>query len=352
VAYVLAFDPPLSGRTGTRLLTTVEADRVVGVEYRTATTELLASERVRRAPVEQALAMLTEAVPAARYAYSLAYCQAIEALLQLPVTPRAVYLRSALCELERVASHLMQVRAMLALLGLSSFDARLNALDERLQPLRHELLGEERPLALLLPGGLAHDLDSTRRDAALPLLADLLRRLVVFANAVIEQRALPARTVDVGTITRSAAEQFMLRGPLARAAGLGVDLRLDEPYAAYGQLPVALVTQEGGDVYARLVLLLLEAVESTKIVEYVLHNVPEGSALGAVPQVLLIGEAASAVEAPQGPLRCRLESDGTRLSVLAFDMYEPLDRLLARSLLDGASVDDVALIVRSVAMMG
>ncbi|NJM06195.1 hypothetical protein HC891_08335 [Candidatus Gracilibacteria bacterium] len=99
-------------------------------------------------------------------------------------------------------------------------------------------------------------------------------------------------------------------------------------------------------------LLLLEAVESAKIVEYVLQHLPEGPIGVALPQSLRAGSATSAVEAAHGPLRCRLESDGVRINDLAFDSYEPLDRLLARTLLDGASLDDVALIVRSVAMAG
>jgi Ni,Fe-hydrogenase III large subunit len=350
VAYVLAFDPPLSGRESTRLLATVEADTVIAVDYREATVELLPTERVRRAPTEQALALLATAVPTQACAYSLAYCQALESLLRLEVPPRAAALRTAQCEIERITSHVRQVHALLSLLGLKSFDTRLSNLVERLQLIREGLHGNGATFALFLPGGVTHDIDTIGRDELLPTLADTLRRLVVLANAVIEQRALPARTVDVGTVTRSAAEQFMLRGPVARAAGMSVDLRLDAPYAAYDRVPLALVTQEGGDVYARLVLLLLEAVESAKIVDHVLRNLPEGPARGVIPQQLTAGSAVSAVEAPQGPLHCRLESDGHRLSELAFDAYEPLDRLLIRTLLDNASLDDVALIVCSVAM--
>ncbi|NJM06194.1 hypothetical protein HC891_08330 [Candidatus Gracilibacteria bacterium] len=221
MAYVLAFDPPLSGRATTRLLATVEADVVVGVEYRAATAELLPTDRIRRVAVEQGLTLLSEHVPATAWAYSLVYCQALEALLDLTVPPRAAYLRTACCELERMASHLAQVAALLDLLGLGTFHERLTALDERLRQLRADLQGEERPVALCLPGGLPHDIDTAKHDGLLAALAGVLRRLVVLANAVIEQRALPARTVDVGTISRSAAEQFLLRGPLARAAVWG-----------------------------------------------------------------------------------------------------------------------------------
>jgi Ni,Fe-hydrogenase III large subunit len=160
-------------------------------------------------------------------------------------------------------------------------------------------------------------------------------------------RPLLARTVDVGVISQSAAAQFGLAGPLARAAGLGADLRRDAPYAAYGELQPDVAPQEGGDVYARLLVLLLESLESLKLVERAARELPEGPWRGELPEALPAGAATAAVEAPRGPLRYSVESDGRRIVAVTAQVAPQLDRLLARTALAQAALDDAALIIVS-----
>ncbi|MFN8569048.1 MAG: hypothetical protein U0Z44_16370 [Kouleothrix sp.] len=88
-------------------------------------------------------------------------------------------------------------------------------------------------------------------------------------------------------LPRAAAEQFGVRGPLARASGVARDARADQPYADYARLEFKPITQEGGDVYARLILLLLEAYESVKLVEQALANLPAGGGVAACPTTWL-----------------------------------------------------------------
>jgi Ni,Fe-hydrogenase III large subunit len=145
------------------------------------------------------------------------------------------------------------------------------------------------------------------------------------ADRLIDHRPLLARTVEIGMLPRAAAEQFGVRGPLARASGVARDARADQPYADYARLEFKPITQEGGDVYARLILLLLEAYESVKLVEQALANLPAGEWRGGLPDDLAAGEVSAAIDAPR-----------------------QLDRLLARTLLSNALIDNVVAIIASV----
>jgi Ni,Fe-hydrogenase III large subunit len=328
---------------------TVAGETVRDVVYRPNEEERDYSSRLQRLEPEQVLDLMTRRRGGSTFAYALALCQALEALLETSPPQRAAYLRCAVAEIERLASHLGALHAVFSLLGQQRRTEVLHALrDQAHRALR--LLTEPAELSTLcMPGGMRHDLDDERQSELLTLLNETRRHLFALIDQTIDDPRLLARTVDVGTVARGAAEQFMLRGPLARAAGLEVDTRLDEPYAAYARLDVRRIVQEGGDVHARLVLLLLEAFESIKLADQALQDMPAGphASTDAFPTAVPAGEARSAVESPRGLLRYRLESDGNRLTDLAVDAPQQIDRLLARTLFVGAVLDNVVLIALS-----
>jgi Ni,Fe-hydrogenase III large subunit len=200
---------------------------------------------------------------------------------------------------------------------------------------------------LCVPGGLRRDLSAHGREELLVMLPKLNRALYRFVDGMIDHRALLARTIEIGALPRAAAEQFGVRGPLARASGIPRDVRADHPYAAYAQLEFRPITQEGGDVYARLLLLLLEAYESVKLAEQALEQLPDGAAQQSLPETLKSGQGSAATEGPRGMIRYVVESDGRRITSVRIDAPRQLDRLLARTLLAGALIDNAVAIVAS-----
>ena len=201
-------------------------------------------------------------------------------------------------------------------------------------------------------------------DLALPPRAAYLRVAVAEAErisshlsaltALFTVIAMQRVTRQLGDLQRAAADLLAQLSDAAGAidlcvpGGLRRDLRIDEPYAAYTALAPTLIAQEGGDVYARLVTLLLEAIESSKLVARALEDLPAGEVLGAMPSALIAGRSEGAVESPHGPLRYQISSDGKRINELQIVAPRQLDRLLARTLLNGAQLDNVAMIVRSI----
>jgi Ni,Fe-hydrogenase III large subunit len=268
--------------------------------------------------------------------------------MELEVPERAAYLRCAIAEVERLASHLETLSALFDALGQQRYTTIVHEVQEDARQAMTLISGSRIIPDMCLPGGLRHNLGDQQREALLSLLATINYRLARLVDRITSDHVLLARTVDIGVLARSAAEQFGLCGPLARASGLSVDTRLDHGYAAYRALTVSHIMEENGDVHARLIVLLLEACDSAKLVEQALHDLPGKRWAGSLPKELPAGQASSAVESPHGMLSYRVESDGRRLTAVAINPPPQLDRLVARTLFVGARVDDVVLIARSI----
>lgn len=330
----------------TRALLTIEGERVTAVEYRPEPS--IASPFDRAGPVGAAW-LVDEAAqlcPTCGLAHALAACQALEQLAGIAVPARAAWLRVAAAELERAASHLRTLSAIFGAVGLAHLSGAFAAQADATRATLGALAGDRRG-DWLLPGGVSRDLDDAQRDAIEQAAAAALAALFPIADRSISGRMLLARTVDVGVISASAAAQFGLAGPLARAAGLPADPRRNAPYAAYAELRPDALPHEDGDVYARILVLLLEALDALKLVERAAQGLPGGPWRATPPEHLPAGAGEATVEAPRGPLRYRVESDGRQIVAVTARAAPQLDRLLARAVLVGAALDDVPLIIAS-----
>jgi Ni,Fe-hydrogenase III large subunit len=348
VTYSLALGPfHPAWRGPQRFDIKLNGERIADIEYQDGFNERGCAERLPRLDLPQALQLVTRICGACSFAHSLAFCQAIEQLCQIAVPERAELLRCVAAELERLGSHLHAAGILLRALGMEPRAAMLEALREQALAGMQLLSGARVIPDLCLPGGLRRDLSARGREELMVMLPKLNRALYRFVDGAIDDRALLARTIEVGALPRAAAEQFGVRGPLARASGIAHDTRVDHSYAGYMRLDIRPITQDGGDVYARLMLLLLEAYESIKLSEQALERLPDGAGLGEIPSALKAGQGTSAVEGPRGMIRYVLESDGRRLTSVRIDAPRQLDRLLARTLLSGALLDNVVAIVAS-----
>ncbi len=346
VAYTLALRPSAPALLRSqRAILKVAGEQIADVEYRPEAGAPSPFTQVERLGVARLIDEAGQLCPSCGHAHALALCQAIEVLLGIAPPPRAAWARVAAAELERASSHLATLAALFECMGLVALGAAFAEQGAAARTTLTTLTGG-RPGDWLRPGGLSRD-PSAEEVAALERAGRLLERLFPIAERALAARPLLARTVDVGVISQSAAEQFGLAGPLGRAAGLGADLRRDEPYAAYDELQPDVTPQEGGDVYARILVLLLESLEALKLVERVAAGLPDGPWQGELPETLPAGTATSAVEAPRGPLRYSVESDGRRVVRVTAQVAPQLDRLLARTVLAQAALDDAALIIVS-----
>ncbi len=335
---------PVAGAWHSEYITLIiQGEQIVDVEYRPSLGDGSYALQLTKGDLASAVRVAAQACPYCRIAHTLALSLAIEHLAETTAPLRAQAIRVALAEIERAASHINTLAAIATALGLTDA-ARLSRLETRIRAILLTILGRH-DADLICPGGLA----ATPADEALieaeRAINDLLPQMIGVAEQVIPRRTLLARMVDIGILTTVAAKQFGLAGPLARASGVPTDLRIDQPYAGYTVITPALVVEEGGDVHARAVVLLLEAIEAVRLAARWLHNLPVGAIYE--PIQLRAGEATATVEAPRGSLRYTVHSDGQRLSEVQIGIAPQLDRLLARTLLQQAAVDDALLIAIS-----
>lgn len=344
--YTLALKPTTPAwEANPPLLVSVQGETVSAVEYRPEYTGMGLIQRLSGISPQRAVDLLAHTCPTCGNAHALALCGALETLTGISAPPRAQAARSVLAELERAVSHLQTLGAIFTTLGIVRLTRQLQTVQDEILAARATLCHADSPKAVIVPGGISQDLHATH------LLAErftvLRSTLVQFTQQVLDRRLLVSSMVEVGVIPQAAALQFGLRGPLARSTGLRVDQRVDAPYAAYASFPPALVSQEGGDVYARVVVLLLETLEALKIAEQVLGNLPDGPYALPFPPTLPAGEASASVEAPRGAFHCQITANAGMLSVQTLDPAPQLSRLLARTLLSNANLEQVALIVHS-----
>jgi Ni,Fe-hydrogenase III large subunit len=330
-----------------RFVLHVDGEHVTDVQYTDGYNERGCAERLTRLDLPQALHLVTRICGVCSFAHSLAFCQALEQLCDMHVPQRAAYLRVVTAELERVVSHLQTAALTLTSLGMEQRATMLNQIREVALHAQKLFSGGRVIPDMCLPGGMKRDVTPQHVEELLVVLLKLNRMLYQVTDELVEHRALLSRTVGVGTLPRAAAEQFGVRGTLGRASGVARDARIDHPYAAYDCLDVQITTQEGGDVYARLMLLLLESLESIRLAEQALQELPDGAWQGAFPDELRIGQGSGVVEGPRGLLRYTLESDGRKLTQARIDTPRQIDRLLARTFLSGALVDNIVPIVVS-----
>ena len=190
------------------------------------------------------------------FANELGVALAVERLMGMEVPERAVWLRTALAELNRVLNHLM---------FLGSYPIEIGEIDpavlafrsrETLQAVLEEASGGRIHYMFNRVGGLKEEVPAGWTRRARTAVDEVRRSMPELDRLIRGNETFLARTVGVGVLSASAAAAFGASGPVARASGLDMDLRRDEPYLAYGQLDVPVVTRTAGDAHARFEVLL------------------------------------------------------------------------------------------------
>jgi NADH-quinone oxidoreductase subunit D len=146
------------------------------------------------------------------------------------------------------------------------------------------------------------------------MLGPLKTRLDYYAKIGTNEPSFVGRIKGVGTLPAKRAAEMCAVGPFARASGVDADVRRDDPYAAYKELEFKVITDNSCDIYGRVIVRVLEIVESCKLIEQILTNLPEGEIVAAkVPRKVPAGFALSRYEAPRGEDVHYVRGNGTEI---------------------------------------
>ncbi|MFB6095537.1 MAG: NADH-quinone oxidoreductase subunit D, partial [Halodesulfurarchaeum sp.] len=236
----------------------------------------------------------------------------------------AQVIRTMSAELTRISAHMLAV-ATFGLDIMGDFAAVfMYAMRDRevVMDILEDLTGQRMMYNYFRLGGVVWDLPEPRAEffeKIRDFLEELPERLDEYHNILSQNELFQMRTVDTGYLAPDIAKDYGITGPIARASGVDYDLRRDDPYGYYPNLDWDVVTAEGGDNYARLLVRMREVEESARIIEQcidILEDWPEDDReiQSNVPRSLKPEpgqEIYRAVEAPKGELGIYIRTDGT-----------------------------------------
>ncbi|HEX9701105.1 MAG TPA: NADH-quinone oxidoreductase subunit D [Acidobacteriota bacterium] len=245
---------------------------------------------------------------------NLGYVETVEKIGGYEVSERALYVRTAICELSRIASHLIWLGTHALDIGAQTMLMWTIREREVILDFFEAALGDRLTTTAFRPGGLRRDLPDGWVKAVLGFCKTFPDRVDEYEALLTKNRIWIDRTVGVGVISAEDAIDMGLSGPLLRASGVPYDIRKVMPYAAYDKVDFEIATSNDCDSYARYEVRLKEMRESVKIVEQCLERLPEGPISGKVPRMLKIeagAEAYHVIESPRGELGYYIIADGS-----------------------------------------
>ena len=235
------------------------------------------------------------------HSHTTAFVQGVEEIMKLEVPRRGLYLRTIVCELERLHSHLLWLGVAAHEVGFDSLFMLVWRDREAVMDILEQISGNRVNYAINTIGGVRRDINEEQRRKILDAMGVLKKRLEYYARIGTHEPSFVARIRGVGTLPAKRAAEMCAVGPFARASMVDTDVRRDDPYAAYGELDFKVITYDSCDIYGRVIVRVLEMVESCKMIEQLLANLPEGDiALPKVPRKTPAGVAVSRYEAPRG----------------------------------------------------
>jgi NADH-quinone oxidoreductase subunit D len=250
----------------------------------------------------------------ANFNNEMAYCRAVEKLMGLEVPERAEYVRVILCELNRVASHLLFVATMGLDAGAMTPSMFCFRGRERVQSVFEAVSGARMMHNYFRVGGLKEDVPENFEQMVRDLLP-LLREDVEESDRLLTfNEIFLARLKGVGIISAEDAIDYGLTGPCLRACGVPYDLRKAEPYSVYDRFDFDVPIGLDGDSWDRHYVRVQEMYESLRIVEQALDQMPGGNVVSPLGRRLIRpprGEVYVRSENPRGEIGVYLVSDGT-----------------------------------------
>ncbi len=243
-----------------------------------------------------------------------AYCRAVERLAGIRVPERAEYIRVIVCEMQRIASHMMSLGSTsndtgAATMFIYTFDIR-----ERIIELFEELCGARLTYNYVRPGGVSFDLPDGWTDQILECTVSARAKFddidsMYFGNVIAR-----GRLKGVGVLSAEDAVAWGASGPTARGSGVNWDLRKHDPYSVYPRFDFDVPTGSNGDAYDRARVRLFECYESCRIIEQAISQMEPGRVKAeGLPRLIKPrpGEAYDHIESARGSLGVYIVSDGS-----------------------------------------
>ncbi len=196
---------------------------------------------------------------------NVAYALAAEKLMELEVSKRTEYIRVLMCELSRIADHLLSVGMLAVDLGALTAFLYGFRVREDIYDLFEIATGTRLTTSYTLVGGLMRDIPEGFDKAVLKVLDEVNEVADDIETLLNKNRIWHDRTKNIGIISKEDAISYGISGPMARAAGLDWDIRVNEPSSSYEEFDFDVVIALNGDVFDRYLVRMEEIRQSIRI---------------------------------------------------------------------------------------
>jgi len=259
----------------------------------------------------QTLVLMERVCGICSHSHAFTYAMAVESIAGMEVPKRGQYIRVMIEELERLHSHFLWLGIALHIMGHDSMFMYTWNLREDVMDTLEEISGNRVNYGMVTIGGSRRDIDDEKRKKLLGMLAKLEKSTHRIRDILLSDKTIAMRTKGVGKLTAEDAIRIGAVGPHARASGVKIDVRKDSPYSSYDDFEFDVPVWESCDVFARIVIRVLEVYESIKIIRQAVDLLPEGSMnLGNKIPKVPAGEYVCRHEAPRGQLVYKVVTNG------------------------------------------
>jgi membrane-bound hydrogenase subunit alpha len=249
--------------------------------------------------------------------HPFAFANCMEEIADVEVPDRAKYIRTIIAELERIHSHLLWVGLAGHFLGYNTVFMWAWKYREPVLDLFEMITGNRNSYAMFKIGGVRRDIENNKIAKIKETLDLVKKKTDLLTGAIMDDPVIHARTKGIGVLTKEDIAGYGAVGPVARASGVAIDVRRDDPYAAYPLVNWKVITAQEGDVFAKAEVRLLEMYESISIIEQCLDGLKrekEGETeirVKDIPEGIGTGHA----EAPRGEVFHFVKTDGSSYPV-------------------------------------
>ena len=249
--------------------------------------------------------------------HPMACANALEDLCGIEAPPRAQYIRAIICELERLHSHMLWAGLAGHFIGYNTVFMWAWRYREPILDLCEKVCGSRNHYENFKLGGCRRDIPQDAIPEILQAVDDLEAPLRMLLGAVQDDPVIGVRTHGIGILTEENARAYCVNGPTARHSNWPIDVRADEPYAAYDWVEWDVISMDSCDVFAQVAVRLLECLEANKIIRQCLVKMEETEpgVIDNEPRSIPEGEGIGHAEAPRGETIHYVRSDGTNYPI-------------------------------------
>jgi len=204
------------------------------------------------------------------------YCLSIEKLLNCKVPRRAQYIRVLFAEITRILNHTLSIGCHALDVGAMTPFFWLFEEREKLMEFYERVSGARMHAAYFRPGGVAIDIPIGLLNDIYIFCKQFKLRLIEMEEMLTENRIWKQRLVDIGIVNSKEAYEWGFSGVMLRGSGINWDLRKSQPYEIYNELNFDIPVGINGDCFDRYLIRVYEMMESLKIIEQCINNMPLG----------------------------------------------------------------------------